>query len=512
MENLFLYTISELDTNLGYLLTQKYASHTLRVLLTVLSGLPLSRSSTRSLLESKRKERVTVAGPQKEDELRLEKRTVPDSFLKALEKLIHDSIAGMGTTDLRALATHKTGNPTLQLLLRLELTHLGKQRAKDEESLIRKLLPDDPITENSDSASFINGMVYDPVGSRLLETVLEYAPGKMFKSLYKESFRERLPTLAKDEVAGYVVSRVLERLSKEDLEEAVAAISPTFPVLVERNRTAVIKTIVERCAARGIDPTNLADQLTTAYQGQNGFDIARLLRLGELGADTKSELDRNGVSLHSQSHKLHGSLLAQAMLSVPGALSSLVFDSLIRLGTALALNVARDPAASRTIQAALTSPHASIIFRRKMIQLFYGHIGAMALDPAASHVVDAIWAGTHGLAFIRERIAEELAENDAALRESLVGRAVWRNWKMDLYRRRRAEWVKQSRAKAGNDGFLGFPESIVESERGKQGVYGGGKVPGKEKSGLELARERHAAKKTRKHRIAIQDIVEKVKV
>lgn len=488
MENLFLYTINELEGNLGYLMTDRFASHVLRVLLAVLSGEPLAGSVKKSLLQSKKKEKVTVSGMEKSKELGLEKRTVPASFLEALEKLIDGSVSGLDTTYLRALATHPLGNPTLQLLLQLELTRFGKQRAKDEESIIRRLLPDDPIVEGTESASFINGLVYDAVGSRLLETMVQYAPGKMFKSLYREFFKERIGSLARNEIAGYVVSKILERLSKEDLEEAVGLIMPQMGSLVERNRTAIIKTVIERCAARGVDTTPIAAELEMAYSGANGFDIARLLKLGEAAAEDGEKAEGRGQSPHSQPEKLHGSLLAQAMIEVPGPLSGLVFESLVRLGTPLSIKVARDPIASRTIQRALSSPNATVIFRRKMILQYYGHIGEMALDPAASHVIDSIWEGTHGLSFIRERIAEELAENEASLRESLVGRAVWKNWKMDLYKRRRADWVKQSRHKMGNDGFVPFPEG----ETGDQNLQ--------PKSKLELARQKHAAAKAKQEK------------
>jgi nucleolar protein 9 len=153
------------------------------------------------------------------------------------------------------------------------------------------------------------------------------------------------------------------------------------------------------------------------------------------------------------------------------------------------LNMSSDHIVSRTIQAALTSRNASMITTRKLIQHFYGHMGEMALDTAASHVVDCIWEGTHGLAFIRERIAEELAENEAQLRDSPCGRAVWKNWKMDLYKRRRQDWVRQSKVKASNDGFQSFSELDESKEQN-----------GKAKTPIELARERHARGRKQRER------------
>ncbi|KAF2200616.1 PLP-dependent transferase [Delitschia confertaspora ATCC 74209] len=495
MENLFLYTLNELEGNLGYLMTDRFASHTLRVLLIVLAGLPLAKQNDKSVVQSKRKEKITVAGVDKGQQWILEERKVPKSFTDALEKIINDSVSGLDSTYLRALAVHTTGNPTLQLLIQLELSHFGKSRAKDEKSIIHRLLPDDPITEGTESASFLNGLLYSPVGSRLLETIITFAPGKMFKAIYREQFKERMGTIARNEIAGYCAAKILERLGKEDLDEAMRRIVEQIPMLVERNRTAILKTLIERCLVRGVDTTPIAVQFEKVYGGPHGFDITRLLKLVETPSeDGKADTSQS----HSHPDKVHGSLLAQTMMTAAGRMSNLVFDSLARLGTPLSLKVARDPTASRTLQAALKSPQASIIFRRKMIQQFYGHIGELALDPAGSHFIDSVWEGTQGLAFIRERIAEELAENEAALRESFVGRAVWRNWKMDLYKRRRADWVKEAKYMAGgNDGFLSFPES-------------NGDAPAKPKNGkkptaIELARQKFAAQKAAKSKKEAQD-------
>ncbi|EOA89553.1 uncharacterized protein SETTUDRAFT_167415 [Exserohilum turcica Et28A] len=479
MENLFLFTLAELEGYMGFLMTDKYASHVLRVLLIILSGAPLEKQ-TKSVTQSKKKEKVTVSGADKTQERILEERQVPQSFLDALEKVISDSVSGIESHYLRTLTTHALGGPTLQLLLKLELSHFGKSRAKDEKSIIRRLLPDNPIAEGTESAILINGLVYDAVGSRLLETIIENAPGKVFKSIYSEFFKERMGSLARNEIAGYVVGKILERLGKDDLEEAMRQIVDQIPSLVERNRTGVIKVLIERCVAREVDCSPIKAQLEAAYAGSNGFEVTRILRLSEDDGKPRGRHD------HSP-EKVHGSLLAQTMMTVDGPLGQLVFDSLANLSPELATQLARDPTASRTLQAALMSKNASVIFRRKMIQQFYGKIGELALDPAASHVIDAIWQGTAGLAFIRERIAEELAENESSLRESHVGRAVWRNWRMDLYKRRRNDWVTQSRYTAGNQGFQSFPEGNIETPLNHKS--------GRHLTAIELARQKHAAAK-----------------
>ncbi|QIX00334.1 hypothetical protein AMS68_005851 [Peltaster fructicola] len=461
LETSILDVLGEIDGSIGYLITDAYASHVLRVLLLILAGEPLSES--RYVLRSKKKENTSVAQET-------QSRTVPN-------------VAGLSTDKLRALATHPNANPTLQLLLRLELTHFGKQRAKDETSIIRTLLPEEPITAESDSASFLSGMVYDPVGSHLVEMIVKAAPAKLFKNLYKAILFERLPSYSRNDIASHVACRVIERLGHDDLLELHEIMIEHISDLLRKNRTNVVRTLIERCTVREIDTKVIALQIYNTWNTPEGFEVAKLLKTVQPVLSTSTtEPDPAMTEIEvTEPVKKHFNLLAQAMLIVPGALSALILDALVTLDSKTLLDMSCDPIVSRTVQAALTSKSSSIITTRKLVQHFYGQIGDMALDKAASHVVDCIWEGTHGLAFIRERIAEELAENEAQLRDSPFGRAVWKNWKMDMYKRRRADWVKQSKVKASNDGFQSFSE--IDAHKNSNGDA---------KTPIQLARERHA--------------------
>ena len=482
MENLFLYTLNELEGNLGYLMTDRFASHALRVLLVVLSGRPLAKSSTTSLLASKKSENVGVIGNDnnKSNELGRTTRTVPDSFQNALDKMIADTVAGLDTTYLRALATHPVGNPVLQLLLELELSRSGKQKAKDEQSLFFKLLPDNPPQEGTESASFIQGLVYDAVGSRLLESIVRFAPGKTFKVLYKSLFKGRLGSLARNETAGFLVERILERLSKEDLEEAIQAIISQIVSLIERSRTSLIKTMIERSITRNVETAQIAEALEKAYGTDPRNRLEQMLKLTINCGATETKDARKD----KDPKKLHGSLLAQTMLLVPGPLSELIINSLLALPVVILLQVAEDQTASHVLQASLGSNNGGTQFRRKIIQKFYGHIGELATHAIGSHVIDSFWTATQGLAFIQEHIAEELLAAETTIRDSFVGRAVWRNWKMDLYKRRKLDWINE--AKGG--GFFGGDLVATPDDRESR----------KKRSAIELARGKFAAAKAKK--------------
>lgn len=448
MENLFLYALNELDGNLGYLMTDSFASHTLRVLLLVLSGQPLADPNATTLIQSKKKENIPMASRTSgEPEIKMVSRTVPEAFHAAVEKIISGTVAGLDTTFLRALTTHPVGNPVLQLLLELELSSSGKQKAKEPGSLFRKLLPEDSSEEDSNS-SFINSLAYDTVGSRLLEVIIKSAPGKTFKKLYARTFRDKLGTMAKNDVAGFIVIKVLERLNKEDLQSAMEQINPQIGLLVERSRTSIIKTVVERCRIRGADVQPVADELVQAYGTDPVQRLIKMLRLDTSNTDVMAE-DRKKQIEKEDTGKVHGSLLAQSMLNTSGELRELITDGLLEMDTATLVMVAKDRTASRMLQCSLACSDQTLKFRRVLIPRFLGHIANLATDTIGSHVVDEFWAASKGLTFIRERIAVELLENEVLIRNSFPGRAIWRNWKMDVFKTKKGEWTFRAKETDG---------------------------------------------------------------
>ncbi|KAL9089344.1 MAG: hypothetical protein Q9159_002560 [Coniocarpon cinnabarinum] len=487
MESLFLNVLHELDENLAHMITDKFASHTLRVLLFILSGKAvddpdaksIDKTQHKSLVAGKRKAKIAIDSPVQPSSHSQASLAVPQSFSDNLLHVIQTLVAGLDTTTLRALATQRTANPTLQLILQLELTVLGKQRGVEADSMLKKLLPDDPITPESDSARFLNGIMSDPVGSHLVQTVIQYAPGKVFKNLYKEVFKSHMAHLACHDTASYVICQILERLSVEDLQQAADSLIAEVPRLLEWSRTNILRTLAERMTARKINSKPLADAITSACSTDNSrhLSLPKMLQLPdnlpEVPASTKPEAPLHIVTSSSQNA---ASVLTQALLQIPGPLSGMVFDALNTLGPKHLRCLAHTSPLSPILQTALTADTASIIFRRKLITQFYGAIAEYSLSPSASHVIDAVERGSRrDLAFVRERIAEELSENEAALRENTFGRKVWRNWDMDLYQRDRDRWIKETRRKVGNNGFQSFPGLVGEAdaaakEKGKGGI------------------------------------------
>ncbi|KAI5305071.1 Glutamate decarboxylase 2 [Ascosphaera pollenicola] len=478
MEDLILGAVAELSGNWGYLLTERFASHTIRVLLLVLAGEPLDKPA---VIASKKKETPAAEKSQQDKEL-AEKRQVPASFNATLEQMMKDLVAGLDETYIRALATHPIGNPVLQVLVMIELTHFGKSKAREESSLTHKLLPDENMEEGTQAATFVRGLLYDPVGSRLLETVIRCAPGKVFKAMFKNIFKERIGSYARNEIAAYVVVKILERLSKEDLQACLEQILPEIPSLVERSRFVVIRTLVERGHIRGANMAPLADALNKAFGDSPDARVLNILKLSAEKPEKEEEKKPNFTGKPPQSpEKLHGSLLAQAMVAAPGGLCEIVQKGLLALGNDMLSTIAKDPIASRVLQEALTQSTATQAFRRQLTMKLVPMISDLAVDPSGSHVADSLWQATKDIFFIKERFATELANHEMTLRDSFFGRAVWRNWSMDLYKRQRGNWKALAK---------GITDNATEASSAGNGAQ----AQETKKSRLDLARAKFAAK------------------
>lgn len=503
MEDLFLLTLDELEEHLGYLLTDRFGSHAIRALLVILSGRPLDQAGTKSMLQSRKKEYITVEGAAaNQSELSSQIRAVPSSFTMAIKKIIDDSTMTMDATALRVLAKHPTGNPTLQLLLELELTMFvkgkekkekKKQKKDDEEAeekkeetqsevtLLGMLVPDAPAAfadNTTQAAEFVNSMIYDPIGSRLLETLITHCPGKIFKGLQQHIFGPRIQSLLRNDIACYPAIKVLNRLSREDLADAVEKSLPEMASFVDKGRFNVIRTLFERCHIRnGTDEINaLLKALTSAY----GNDWKKLVpKLCMLDEDVVEEEQKPDVEMaeeggeekekKKEKEKLqpkfqtqeaknkafmlnHGCQLVAALLAIPGQPSKAIQASLAALKPAQVMKMATTSHNTSSILVkALQTPATNPTFHKVLVSSLLPHVYELATSQQGSAVLNEIISlpskpaepNAPAVPFhMKENIISQLANYESELRETWLGRNVWRTWKGDMWSHRRHDWVR----------------------------------------------------------------------
>ena len=442
MESLLLDAIDELERDVGYLMTHQYGSHSLRLLILLLAGRPLNNMATAMILRSKNKERITSAAQDSASvESRHIDRSVPSSFSNALEKIQTQAIETLDTSALRTLATHKLASPVLQLLLEIELS----RQLNSECSLMKKLLPNVPQSEDAANPPFVHGLLYDPIGSHMLESVLQYAPGTIFKPLYRASVLPNLRTIARNDVASFVLTKAIERLGSHDLDIAIKTLTPEVTMMIANSRTSLLRCVLERCAAKAVDCSSITTQLQNYFDGPGPHFLQQMLQITDENP-SDHELHARPTQSPSDSVKMHWSLLAQSMIALGGRPREVIFEGLLAVDKSVLLEIAKHRSATHVAQAALTQDGSTNAFRRNFIANFSGLIPQMTLDAVASHVVDALWTATSNLRHVRDTFAEEMLPCEAEMKASPCGKAVWRNWSMDLYKRHRAAWVAKSKA------------------------------------------------------------------
>lgn len=483
MEQLFLEAAAELEVDLGYLLTERFASHTIRVLFFALLGEPLETTNTKSIIASRKKESIDVsnkAGAAGAAEL--EQRTVPKSFRRCFYRLKERATSSLTTTHLRALATHPTGNPVLQLLIRIEGAEYRKTKSKDNDVILHRLFPEEKFEEDSDNSRFVLGLLYDPTGSRLLEALVQSTPGHVFKKLFSKLLKPKLASMVKHDSASYVAIRILERIGRENLQDAINDIVPELPTLVARGRLDIIRVLVERCILRNLDPRPLASSIRSAFGNDHTSTLLNMLHFDAENSTNLARLVDANSDLKSNKSKAspinpHGALLAQAMIRSRG-FATIIQAGILATSVPLLILFAKDPTASRVLQAALTANEMPLEFRRQLIPRFYGRVADLSIDASGSHVVDCLWPASSELYYMKEHVAQELSKNETTLRESMFGRVVWRNWKMDQYRRRKGQWIAEAKNLSRDETNDPRMENVKASR-------------------IELARKRFLAKHTR---------------
>ncbi|KAM7185267.1 nucleolar protein 9 [Rhypophila sp. PSN 637] len=503
MEDLFLATLDELEEHLSFLLSDRFGSHALRVLLVVLSGRPLDKVSTKSLLQSKKKEHITVEGAAAySSELQSQVRAVPESFGMAINKILTDSTANLDPTALRVLAKHPTGNPALQLLLELELEQSSKAKiekpkgklskeekeaeaAEQDASMLGRLVPGAPASfsdETSPACEFVNSMLYDPIGSRLLETLIAHCPGKIFKGLQGNIFGPRIQSLLRNDIACYPAIQVLNRLSKEDLDDAVQKSVTEMPTFVNKGRFNVIKALFERCNVRKATDsiTALLKALTSACGGDWKQIIPKLCALDEPPKeddenDAKKFQSEAANAKHKSALLSHGCQVVTTLLAIPGPPAKAIQQSLVSLKAdkLLYLATSTSPTSNILVQA-LSTPAQLPNFHKILVSSLRLHVFELATSHFGNNVLNGIIKAPskgEGIAVpfhLKETIMAQLEEHETDLRGSWLGRNVWRTWKGDLWSNRRHDWVRWAKETDKEDVRLSKAPKPKENDAGSK--------------------------------------------
>ncbi|ODV92864.1 hypothetical protein CANCADRAFT_30887 [Tortispora caseinolytica NRRL Y-17796] len=415
---------NEFQSNVSKLIVDPYSSHSLRVLLLVLSGEPLSSDALRSKRSSKARAMTNLNTSFQNDP-----REVPEEW-KTTAKDIINTILNMYDTisDLRSAAINPISGPVFQLAVQIDSQSNGTV-------VVNKLFK--PAYEEKDDKekAFMEYLLSDPAGSRLFESVLEFAPYKFKLRLYKLYCRDRLKLLSGREVGGFIIEKLMSALRYKDRVEILDELWPSIPSYLKTNLR-----LLRACVVTSKMCNHHVDQLTAELLDQCDGKNMLVTVLPILAISSSLHEDRS-----TRLEEMNAVLFLTEFSKFTQKAFDHIVDGLLEIKTELCMEMCKHNSYARIWESVFENQWLTPIQARKLINRLFGNFGQLATDKTGSFVVDSCFKATKGLVNYKERIAKELVANESSIRESVSGRNVWKNWDMDNYMFHYSDWMTRMR-------------------------------------------------------------------
>lgn len=498
MENLFVLIVNEIKPGVKDMPGHQYASHVLRVVLLVLGGKNLpSTTTSNSTLRSKRSKIARKMISIKDNQDFERSYQVPASFKELQAELISDLCKGLDKTKAREMAIHKISSPVIQLMLQFECDEI-KNKANGNKKKVK--IPKDSLLslifetsskkqeeKESSEEAFVEYLLSDPVGSHFIEAIIPYLPDRLLERLTSLYMLGRIEKLARRDSGNFVVQALLKSGSathtdnKKKILDEIFGSSETLELLCSSN-LVMVRTLLDVAASLGnYRSAELVDAVLKKYNADK--DASQLIpNLLQLETSTLGNTRGDWPT----AEEMHRSLLLQSLItSGPAHVQTGVLEGLMALPRETILNMSKHSVFSHVLETAMTTTADNTIQRRKFLNQIDGLFAPdMACNVYGSHIVDKCWRFTYKLKFVREKIAESLVAHADTVKASPYGRSVWKNWRMDLYVRKRYDWWNEVKteedalteelglARSGN----GMTEKRGGPQQGGEKKQGGGPV------------------------------------
>ncbi|KAI3611102.1 rrna processing protein nop9 [Moniliophthora roreri] len=466
MSHLILDICEELLPSLNTLMMDPFASHVIRVLLSLLCPAAFSKSNFLLSMRSKRSSswkskqgNLTSLfsdnkGKGKEGTIL---RKTPSEFRIMSRRFVETLKEDIGGNEVRALAANDVASPCLTMLLHVE-AELGMADVPDSlmDRVTVRIVSASINGEGVQPSDYLGTLFRDPTSSHLLETIMFRASEKPFSLLWSTYLKGKLPRLAIHPVANYVVAKSLERCNNTQLENAYQELDGSWEKLISSARTSVLRAAIDRSATLQSSEEDAINAIFRAFHlstpEEKKYLVPCVLSLktienyradGPSKADSQSQRkQKKGVKGNTNEHafeaSIQGSLLLQSALKLSESFSQPIVDSLVSLEIQDQLKIAYDSTGSRVMDAILDSPTLSAKVKRQFVMSFMGHFHELVDDRIGSRVGDRCFEFVD--TYLKEKIARSVMPYEQNLIGSFYGKFFARNLNLYLLRRRPDEW------------------------------------------------------------------------
>lgn len=446
MENMFLFMLNELKPHLKTMMNHQYASHVLRLLILILSSktLPNSIKANSTLRSKKSKIARKMIDIKDNDDFNKVYQT-PESFKSELRDIIttlykgftngaesRSDISQSTITKFREYSVDKVASPVIQLIIQVEGIF-------DRDRSFWRLVFNTADEKDPKEESFLEYLLSDPVGSHFLENVIGSARLKYVERLYRLYMKDRIVKLAKRDTTGaFVVRALLEHLKEKDVKQILDAVVPELSMLLNSNMdfgTAIINASNKQ---GGYLRDDVIAQLIQKYypeksDAKNILESCLLLSASTLG-NTRDDWPT--------AEERRRSVFLEQLIDYDDKFLNITIDSMLALPEERLIQMCYHGVFSHVVEHVLQTTRVDIIKRKMLLNILSKESVNLACNVYGSHIMDKLWEFTAKLTLYKERIARALVLETEKVKNSIYGRQVWKNWKLELYVRKMWDWKK----------------------------------------------------------------------
>lgn len=363
------------------------------------------------------------------------------SHLKPLSHIlpsILQEITRQTSQDLCEMQFNASASPLLQLLL----TCLSKQPTytQDLHAFVSRLLlwkseADDTFSHESQSVLHVKNLLTSKVGSYILEKIIECASHTQILFLYRSHLQANFYEYSLDPHANFSIQHLIKRIiSVDELTEIITKLEGNFKELLEKNRTGVIRWLVEACLRLKTGHANIVKALHLAVEIKNPkFDrsfVSRFLNFSSSGGNKKISVMNCAI--------------LETLMSFPFELMGRIIDSFLAIDTHELVTFACDASSSRVIEAYMSSSTFNDHVKHKLIDRFIGNFVILALNKYGSFVLEKLFLQANKTR--RVAIVVEMTPAEERLGRAQTGRMLLSKFKIPLFKRAQHVWEEQMRA------------------------------------------------------------------
>ncbi|SCV99530.1 LAFE_0A05182g1_1 [Lachancea fermentati] len=450
MENLFLYMLNEFEPHLRTMVTHRYASHVLRLLLLILSSKTLpSTTKANSSLRSKKSKIARKMIDLKDNEDFNKTYKTPDSFKVKLKELLSslyesltsgvkigssnfEKISPTAITKARELCVDQVASPVLQLIIQIEGIF-------DRDRSYWHLVFSSTSEKNSKEEAFVEYLLSDPVGSHFLQNVIGFARTKYVERLYNLYMKDRILKLAKRDMTGaFVVQSLLKTLHQNEVRRILSDLIPEFSLLLNSNMDFGTEVLDASIRQENYMRDEIIIQLVKKYYSEDSEPKNILESCLKLSSSTLGNTRDDWPTAEERRR----SLFLEKLIDYDDKFLDITIESLLDLPEERLLQMCYHGVFSHVVEHVLQVKRVDKIRRKRLLNIFCTDIVNLSCNAYGSHLVDKLWDFTAQLAMYKERIATSLTAEAEKVKNSIYGRQTWKNWSLDKFIRKRFDWKR----------------------------------------------------------------------